>query len=179
MSKPPSELFHGTKGEISFRGDAESVIASRVVGLDLREHPLKQKQLSSKKKKELRAKIKTRTATREEYKRLSWNKRFDKRRDQGVAKFYAEERQRLSHGERGTRNWTSEQREAILKGKKPKFKGATLEAHHTYSASKYPHLANSGAVIYPATHHEHHMGWHGGKYKDSLPGRRIRPINEF
>ena len=39
MSKPSSGLFHGTKGDVAFHGDAESVIASRVSGLDLREHP--------------------------------------------------------------------------------------------------------------------------------------------
>lgn len=66
-----------------------------------------------------------------------------------------------------------------MSGKTPKFNGKPMQAHHTYSASKYPHLANLGEAIYPATYFEHYMGWHGGAYKNSLPGKRIRPINEF
>ena len=48
MSKPVSGLFHGTKGERFHAGDAEAVIAERTVGLDLREHPLQNWQLSAK-----------------------------------------------------------------------------------------------------------------------------------
>ena len=46
MTKPESGLFRGTSGIEDFYGDAESVIAERVKGLDLREHPLQEKQLS-------------------------------------------------------------------------------------------------------------------------------------
>ena len=179
MSKPPSGLFSGTKGAVAFYGNAESVIASRVSGLDLRPHPAKQKQLSPRKKRELEKKVETRTATREEYRRLMWNKRFDRRRDDGVKNFYAQERKRLSSGEQGTRNWTESQRHEILSKKKPTFKGKPMQAHHTYSARLFPHLANRGEIIYPATRLEHHKGWHGGNYKKSLPDKRIRPINEL
>ena len=179
MSKPASGLFHGTKGDIAFHGDAESVIASRVSGLDLREHPILQKQLSAKERRSLAQKVRNRTATREEYERYMWDKRFSKRRRNGVKTFWKQERNRLERGERGTRNWSDEQRQAILSGRAPKHNGRTIQAHHTYSAAKYPHLANLGEVIYPATHFEHHMGWHGGSYKKSKPGKRIRPINEF
>ena len=179
MSNPPSGLFHGTMGEIAFRGDAESVIAKRVKGLDLREHPVTQKQLSPKTRRALAKKIKNRTATREEYNRYMWDKRFANRRKRGIKKYWKEERNRLELGEQGTRNWTEGQKAAILSGRTPMFNGKPMQAHHTYSASKYPHLADKGVVIYPATHLEHHKGWHGGSYKDSLLGRRIRPIQEF
>ena len=179
MSKPSSGLFHGTKGDIAFRGDAESVIASRVAGLDLREHPTTQKQLSSKQRKTINKKIEDRKATREEWKRKEWDRRFSKRRKNGIKSFWKQERNRLERGEKGTRNWTVEQRQAILSGKAPKFNGKIIQGHHAYSVAKYPHLANLGEIIYPATQYEHRIGWHGGSYKKSKPGRRIRPINEF
>lgn len=179
MSKPPSGLFHGTKGEIAFYGDAEAVIAARVANYDLQEHPLRQTQLSAKTRREIARKIQQRTATREEYNRYMWDKRFGKRRKAGIKKFWKQERNRLERGERGTRNWSPEQKRSILEGRIPTFNGKALQAHHTYSAKNFPHLANLGEVIYPATHFEHHKGWHGGRYKNSLPGRRIRFINEF
>lgn len=179
MSKPSSGLFHGTRGEIAFHGDAERVIADRVAGLDLQEHPISQRQLSTKARRSIAQKINNRTATREEYERYMWDKRFKQRRDAGVELFWKQERLRLERGEKGTRNWTPSQRKDILAGKRPSYKGKTLQAHHTYSASRYPHLSNRGEVIYPATHTEHHKGWHGGSYKKSLPGKRIRRIKEF
>ena len=179
MSKPSSGLFHGTKGDIAFRGDAESVIASRVSDLDLREHPTTQKQLSSKQRKAINKKVKNRTATREEWKRKEWDRRIRERRKAGVDDFWAKETIRLTTGQKGTRNWTSDQISQILAGKRPKYKGRSMESHHTYSVQKYPHLANLGEIIYPATFDEHRYGWHGGNTKNSLPGRRIRPIVEF
>ncbi|MDO4498623.1 MAG: hypothetical protein Q4B51_03245 [Coriobacteriaceae bacterium] len=179
MSKPPSGLFHGTKGDRAYRGDAESVIAARVKGLDLREHPTTQKQLGNKQRKEIRKKIKNRTATRTEWKQIEWDRRIRKRRKDGIDDFWAKEAIRLSNGEKSTRNWSPEQASQILAGKKPKFNGKTMESHHTYSVRKYPHLANLGEIIYPATQTEHRKGWHGGNTRNSLPGRRIRPINEF
>ena len=100
MSKPSSGLFHGTKGDIAFRGDAESVIASRVAGLDLREHPTTQKQLSSKQRKTINKKIEDRKATREEWKRKEWDRRFSKRRKNGIKSFWKQERNRLERGEK-------------------------------------------------------------------------------
>jgi hypothetical protein len=179
MSKPPSALFRGTKGDIAFHGNAESVIAARTVGLDLHEHPAKQKQLGAKQRKEINKKIKNRTATREEWKRKEWDRRIRERRKKGVDEFWAQEAIRISTGQKGTRNWSSDQVSQILSGKKPLFNGKTTQSHHTYSVAKYPHLANLGAIIYPATYFEHRMGWHGGNTRNSLPGRRIRPITEF
>lgn len=43
-----------------------------------------------------------------------------------------------------------------------------MQGHHSYSASQYPHLANKGEIIYPATPNEHFNGWHGGNWKNSL-----------
>lgn len=179
MSKPPSGLFSGTKGGRAFFGDAESVIAGRVAGLDLREHPVSQRQLSVKSRKIIARKIEARTATREEYGRYMWDKRFAKRRKEGVEDFWAHERERIAHGKRPTRNWSDEQISAIAGKRSVKHNGKTVHAHHTYSVTLYPHLANRGEVIYPATPDEHLRGWHGGSYKKSLPGKRIRRIREF
>lgn len=179
MSKPPCGLWHGTAGELSFYGDAEAVIAERVTGLDLREHPVHQKQLSNASRASIKRRIESRTATREEWQRYMWDKRLTRRRKTGIQRFWAEEGERLARGEKGTRNWTAEQREAILSGDKPRYNGKAMQAHHTYSVILYPHLANDPAVLYPATPYEHLKGWHGGSYRKSLPGRRIRRINEF
>jgi len=179
MSKPLSGLFRGTRGERSFKGDAEEVIASRVEGLDLREHPIDRKQLSGKRRKALQKKVENRTATREEYEALEWDKRFNERRRRGVRRYWKQERERLARGEKGTRNWTEEQKAAILDKKVVRHNGKTLQAHHSYSASRYPHLADRGEVMYPATPYEHLYGRHGGNYKNSYPGKRVRKFHEF
>ena len=179
MSKPPCGLWHGTVGELSFYGDAEEVIASRVIGLDLREHPVNQKQLSSTSRARIKRRIEARTATREEWKRYMWDKRLRERRSKGVKEFWNEERLRLASGKKGTRNWSSEQLNEILSCKSPSYNGKRMQAHHAYSVSKYPHLANRPEVIFPATPYEHLEGWHGGSYRKSLPGSRVRRINEF
>ena len=157
----------------------ETIIAERTKGLDLVPHPTTQKQLSPKKMKELKQKIADRTITREEYEQYDWNKRFTQRRNEGVESFWRDERVRLSRGEKGTRNWSEDQIKDILSGERAKFDGKTLQGHHTYSASQYPHLANRSEVIYPVTFNEHFRGWHGGNWKISLPGKRINIIDDF
>ena len=157
----------------------ETIIAERTKGLDLVPHPTTQTQLSPKKMKELKQKIADRTITREEYEQYDWNKRFTQRRNEGVESFWRDERVRLSRGEKGTRNWSEDQIKDILSGKRAKFDGKTLQGHHTYSASQYPHLANRSEVIYPVTFNEHFRGWHGGNWKTSLPGKRIDIIDDF
>ena len=57
--------------------------------------------------------------------------------------------------------------------------GKVLQGPHAYSVSKYPHLADKGAVIYPANFNEHLYGWHGGNFNNSLPGRSIRNKRDF
>ena len=178
MSKPRSGLFHGTIGDRAITG-AEQIIAARTAEVDLREHPITQKQLTAKRMKQLSVKVAARTATKAEYQTLMWNKRFKLRRKAGVDSFWEQERERLINGQPTTRNWSTDQVIDILSGKKPKFHGHTVQGHHTYSAAKYPHLANYGNIIYPATALEHLKGWHGGNYRRSLPGRRIRKIAEF
>ena len=157
----------------------ERIISERTKGLDLEPHPTTQKQLSPKKMKELKQKITNRTITREEYEQYNWNKRFNQRRKEGVESFWRDERLRLSRGENGTRNWSDVQIKDILSGERAKFDGKTLQGHHTYSASQYPHLANRSEVIYPVTFNEHFRGWHGGNWKISLPGKRINIIDDF
>ncbi|MFC0611035.1 hypothetical protein ACFFF2_02740, partial [Scopulibacillus daqui] len=159
---------------------AEDIIAERAKNFDLKEHPISYKQISAKKMNELKLKIKNRTITKEEYKSYIWNKKFARRRDKGVIQFWKQERKRIKNGEKPTRNWSEKQIKDILNKKRPKFNGKTLQGHHTYSAAKYPHLANKGEIIYPLTHKEHLYGWHGGNYKNSLPGKPIKDdIEEF
>ena len=67
----------------------------------------------------------------------------------------------------------------ILNGKTPKHNGKPIQGHHAYSVSQYPHLANKGEVIYPVTPNEHFNGWHGGNYKNSLPGEPIIDVKDF
>ncbi|MGM0969828.1 MAG: T7SS effector LXG polymorphic toxin [Bacillota bacterium] len=158
---------------------AEKIIAERTKGLDLRKHPVQRKQLSTKKMKELKDKFENRTITKLEYENYKWNKKFAKHRNTGVNEFWYQERQRILNKEDPTRNWDKQQLNDILNGKKPKVDGKTVQGHHSYSASQYPHLANKGEIIYPATPNEHLNGWHGGNWKNSLPGERIKPIDDF
>ncbi|MBE5806801.1 MAG: hypothetical protein E7317_00455 [Clostridiales bacterium] len=178
MSKPRSGLFHGTIGDRAITS-AEQIIAARTAGLDLHEHPITQKELSSKRMKQLSAKVVARTATKAEYQAIMWNKRFRTRRDTGINEFWKQERYRIITGQQTTRSWSPQQIADILNKHRPKFKGKTMAGHHAYSASRYPHLANRAEVIFPVTHTEHYKGWHGGNYRRSLPGRRIRSIIEF
>lgn len=101
------------------------------------------------------------------------------KRQNDVNKFWEQERTRLQNGENGTRNWSPQQKADILNGKRPTYNGKTIQGHHSYSVSKYPHLADKGEVIYPATANEHLNGWHGGNYKNSLPGEPIKTILDF
>ncbi|ROR31430.1 HNH/endonuclease VII toxin of polymorphic toxin system [Mobilisporobacter senegalensis] len=96
-----------------------------------------------------------------------------------VKQFWNQERERILAGQNPTRNWSQEQLNDILQGNVPKYNGKPIQGHHTYSASKYPHLSNEGEVIYPVTKNEHLQGWHGGNYKKSLPGEPIVEIIDF
>ncbi|WP_288886478.1 hypothetical protein [uncultured Eubacterium sp.] len=182
MSKPNSGHFKGTTGEkiASYKyliSQNHAIINGNKD--DLREHPCKYKQPGRKKLKMLQEKLEARTITKEEYKLLSWSKRLAKRRNRGIDEFWKEERRRIKKGLPTTRNWSAQQRADILNKKRPKFKGKTIQSHHTYSVAKYPHLANKGKYIQPVTPYEHLYGYHGGNYKNSLPGKPINDIKEF
>ena len=183
MRKSASGLFNNTKGyrEHYFENNSPSdIIHHRVSNsnLDTRKHALKYKLLSRKRRSLIANRIKERKATKLEYKHLESNKRLAKRRSEGVSKFWEEERIRVISGT-PTRNWSSSQREAIIKGEKPKYKGKTIQGHHTYPVSQYPHLANKHEVVYPSTYREHLYGWHGGNYNKAKPGKQINPIKDF
>lgn len=174
MSKGNSGLFTQTSGAITLTlSIGQDLIASRVKGLDLREHP-RNKALSAKQRKEISVKIKNRTATRKEYALYNSDNRFSKRRKEGVRQFWVQEQVRILSGKPTTRNWSETQRQEILNNQRPTYNGKAIQGHHTYSAKLYPHLANQGAVIFPVTFAEHLYGWHGGNFKYSLPGRPIR-----
>ena len=132
------------------------------------------KVLSNKEMKEVSKKNDQRTATMEEYKNYSMTLRMNKNRKAAVEVFWVNERLRLISGEAPTRNWTHQQIQEILSGHKPKHKGKTIQGHHTYSVRKYPQLASKYEVIYPVTFEEHLYEWHGGSFKNSLPGRPIK-----
>lgn len=174
MSKGNSGLFHGTIGD-DFPNVLDSdIIAKRTAKFDLKEHPRKIKTLSLKQKRMIKEKIKNRTASMKEYKMLKSDERFAKRRKKGVAEFWKQEKKRIKKGEKTTREWNDKQKHAILNNKRPKFNHRSLSGHHTFSASKYPHLADKGEVIFPVTFDEHLYGWHGGNFKNSSPGKPIR-----
>ncbi len=183
MSKPSSGHFSGTTGSrnasknLSRNNDRSVIITPK--GLDLREHPTKYKQMRSEKLRALREKEDNRTLTKEEYKHKEWQRRLSARRKEAITQFWKNERRLIKQGLPTTRNWSAEQREAILSGKQPKYKGKTIASHHTYSVAKYPHLANRMELIYPATYYEHIYGWHVGNTKNSLPGIPIKKIKQF
>ena len=187
MSKGNSGLFNGTIGWNNSPEGREAIelaaltalMSKRAVSLDLQPHKAKMTIMSRKQMKSIEKKITSRTATKEEYKMYTWSKNMNKHRKHAVKEFWRQEKLRLLKGKKTTHNWTEEQRQDILKGKTPKFKGKALEGHHTYSVLLYPHLAKYGLVIYPATKKEHRQGWHGGNTKNSMPGRPIKYIMEF
>ena len=190
MSKSISGYFIGTQGHASFLGkelssfvnsrkEAEDIIVERVKNLDTREHSVKNKKfLSQKEMKEIKKKINNRTATMVEYKNYEMTRRFNFNRKEAVKKFWREEQKRIKNNT-PTRNWTPDQIIDILAGRKPKYKGKTIHGHHAFSAKRFPHLAKYHEIIYPATFEEHLHGWHGGNWKKSLPGKRIKRINSF
>lgn len=183
MSKPTSGHFNGTTGHThSSKSNSTSFAKRDIISskrFDTREHPTKYKQMSSKKLKSLREKIDARTIKKEEYKRLEWQRRLTSRRNEAIKQFWKSEARKIRLGLPTTRNWSASQRQDILSGKRPKFKGKAMASHHLYSVSKYPHLANRGELIYPATFYEHVYGFHGGNTKNSLPGVPIKHIKEF
>ncbi|MFJ7163513.1 hypothetical protein ACIQT5_17000 [Bacillus safensis] len=90
-------------------------------------------------------------------------------------------KKRILDGESTTRNWTNEQKQEILKSKKPQYNGKSIIGHHTYNAMNYPHISNRGELIYPVTGREHLKGLHGGSYSKNAPGRPVNPdyLEEF
>ncbi len=183
MSKPTSGHFKNTLGSRSHGAHDFSRFEIESLEYAKREeivpHPIKRKQMSTKKKKELRNKVRNRTITKKEYKELDWNRRLAIRRNKGVNLFWNHEKQLLDSKLPGTRNWTDQQERDILNNKRPKFKGKVIKSHHTYSVKLYPHLADRAEFIFPATDNEHFNGWHGGDYKNSLPGIPIKFIKDF
>ncbi len=139
--------------------------AEKVVSYNTPFKPLNVKQKSS-----LSRKLNERTITKDEYKKLEWDRRFNNRRSRGVSRYWAEERKALRRGEPGTRNWSKEQRSDILKGKTPKHNGEPVEGHHKYNALDHPQLADDPRNIYPATKIEHLKRWHGGDFKNDTRG---------
>ena len=174
MSKPSSGHFSGTTGsKNAYKNQSPKRDLGDIIileGSKYEEHPTKYKQLNSKKRKELREKVQSRTITKAEYKRLDWQRRLDTRRKAGIVAFWDSERDRISYGLPTTRNWSATQIADIMNSKTPKFNGQSMQSHHKYSVAKYPHLANRGDLIYPVTKYEHYNRWHHKGTKNSLPG---------
>ncbi|MGM0817221.1 MAG: T7SS effector LXG polymorphic toxin [Bacillota bacterium] len=161
----------------------EEIITQRVqkVEFDLTAKITPYKSLNRSQQKKIKEKIENRTVTKEEYKRYQWDRRFSKRRATGVTEFWKQEKKRILDGESTTRNWTIEQKQEILKSKKPQYNGKSIIGHHIYNAMNYPHICNRGELIYPVTSREHLKGWHGGSYSKNAPGRPVNPnyLEEF
>lgn len=174
MSKPSSGHFSGTTGA-NHANHTQAIQAAPAIkstskdDLDYREHPVKN--YSSTSINKIRNKVASRTATKNEYKKLEQNRRLSNRRKAGVREFWRQERERLRNNQKGTRNWSAEQIRDIKAGRTPKLNGKPMQSHHTYAVSKYPHLANKGKIIYPVTYDEHFYGFHNGNFKTSLPGK--------
>jgi len=154
--------------------DPEQVIKERTKDLDTEPHPSKYKQLSAKKRAEIKQKIADRTCTREEYENYIWDKKIQAARKDAVEKFWQKEQVRVQNGE-GTRNYTQDMIDDILAGNRPQYEGKTLQGHHAYSVSEYPHLAGKNEVIYPATYREHFQQWHGGNWSNPSSGAPLTP----
>ncbi|WP_100618149.1 T7SS effector LXG polymorphic toxin [Bacillus cereus] len=181
----PYQLTKGTGEALGNKEVAvgEEIIAQSVLKaeLDLTPKLTPYKSLSRGQQKKIKEKIENRTVTKEEYKRYQWDKRFSKRRAAGVNEFWKQEKKRILDGEPTTRDWTNEQIQEILRGKKPQYNGQSIIGHHTYNAMNYPHICNRGELIYPVTSREHLRGWHGGSYSKNAPGRPVNPnyLEEF
>lgn len=165
----------GTKPDAATRDTANTpVVDEGTPAVPSYETPYKP--LSSPQKKVLQGKVESRTATRDEVAHLDWDRRFSNRRQRGVDRFWSEERKRLRGGESGTRDWSPEQADDIMKNKRPKFDDKTIEGHHMYNALDYPQLADKAFNIYPATRDEHLYRWHGGSFQNETKGRPLNPL---
>ncbi|MBF7142696.1 MULTISPECIES: PAAR domain-containing protein [Pseudomonas] len=160
-------------------------IQRREISLDSTEkvttHKLPHTPLGRYQRKALKRKLDSRTITKEEYARLDWDRRFSNKKTKGIARFWAQERLSLKAGNEGTRNWSQEQKAAILDYKKPTFNGEPIQGHHRYNASAHPHLASDPKNIYPATRTEHLKRWHGGSWRNDSFGEPVNPsfLEEF
>lgn len=181
MSKPSSGHFSGTTGSAlaKFSQDEPKAYVNKTnsaSSLDFREHPVKN--YSSTSINKIRSKVNSRTATKNEYRKLEQNRRLANRRKKGVREFWRQERERLNNNKKGTRNWSASQMNDIRAGRIPKFNSQPLQGHHTYTVKKYPHLANKGQLIYPVTFYEHLYGCHGGNFKNDLPDNTYKSIRK-
>jgi uncharacterized Zn-binding protein involved in type VI secretion len=122
----------------------------------------------------LKAKLENRTLTKNEYKRMEWDRRFANKRAKGVSRFWADERARLKLGEPTTRDWSVEQKTDILASRTPKYNNESIQGHHKYNALDHPQLASDPKNIYPATRTEHFERWHGGSWRNDSFGK---PLN--
>lgn len=148
----------------------ESAPESAPPGNQYRTHEVPFTPLSKQQRAALNSKLRDRSISKNEYKHLEWDRRFNNRRNRGVDRFWAAERRRLTNGEPGTRNWTKTQIEDILARKRPSFDGETIQGHHKYNAINYPHLADKAWNIYPATRLEHFHRWHGANWQNETSG---------
>ena len=92
------------------------------------------------------------------------------RRQAGIDAFWARERQLLTQGLSGTRNWSPDARNAILAGRQPQG----IFSHHRYSVSRYPQLANDPDTILPVTFREHFFKYHDGNWGNPTHGFPLR-----
>jgi len=77
-------------------------------------------------------------------------------RKKGVREFWKRERERLQRGEKGSRDWSPQQKQDILDGRVPKdATGKSIEGHHVDSVKDHPGRAADPSNIVPKTFEEH------------------------
>jgi hypothetical protein len=134
------------------------------------------KPLGDKQEKEIKAKVASRTASKEESERYDWHQRFKRFRARGVDRMWAEEAAALEAGKPGSRNWSPEQKAAILKGDKPKGPdGSSMIGHHKHNAATYPQMGGDPKNVAPVTKKEHLERWHGGNTRTPTHGQPLDP----
>ena len=131
--------------------------------------------LTPNQRRGIQGRIDSRTATRNDYRHMEWDRRFSNRRNRGVSRFWAQERRALRSGQPGTRNWSPAQRADILAGRTPSHNGAPIEGHHRHNALDHPQIADDPTNIYPATRDEHFQRWHGGNWQNDTYGSPNNP----
>lgn len=86
----------------------------------------------------------------------------------GIRKAWNRERDLLSKNLPGSRNWTKEQKAAILRGETPKGpNGLPIEGHHVKTVDDFPELADDPKNIVFKTFEEHRGP--GGIHRPNAP----------
>ena len=171
-ARPKAALGHYSIHMIASDNEIDSQYSTSL----LQSQEVPHRPLTPEQRRDLHNKVDNRTISRDEWERLQWDRRFSNRRSRGVARYWRSEKKRLREGLPGTRQWTPEQRQAILAGRTPQLEGSAIEGHHRYNAIDYPQLADDPLNIYPVSRAEHQYRWHGGNWQNDTMGEPLNPL---